>query len=165
MFKLINILTVVATLSAGYLFSQCPQASKVISVDSKNGWGENSQSKSGQLRPGDTYEMRFILQSGIKYRIQALAGVEDFSADNVDFQVIGKEVNKVEENGRVSYKSSEVILYDSRTATAEEEAIFLSDRMQRLTIRVEVKGNDGAGLVQCAVVLVEAKKTQKLGLR
>ena len=165
MFKIINILTIVVTLSAGYSFSQCPQPSKVISVDHKNGWGENSQSKSGELRPGDTYEMRFIIQSGIKYRIKAVAGVEQYSADNVDFQVIGKVVNKVQENGAISYKSTEVILYDSKTATFDEEAIFLSDRTQRLTIKVTVKGNEGAGLVQCAAVLVEAMRTEKLGLR
>ena len=165
MFRLINILTIVATLSAGYSFSQCPQPSKVISVDHKNGWGENSQSKSGELRAGDQYEMRLIIQPGIKYRIQAVAGIEKFSTDNVDFQVISKKVEKVEEDGVISYRSTEVILYDTKDATYGDEAIFLSDRTQRLTIRVEVKGEGGIGLVQCAIVLVEAMRTEKLGLR
>lgn len=165
MFKLINILTLVATLSAGYLFSQCPQASKIISVDHKNGWGENSQSKSGELRPGDVYEMRLIIQSGIKYRIRAVAGIENFSADNVDFQVVGKKVDKVQQGDEISYRSTEVILYDTKDAAFSDEAIFLSDRTQRLTVRVEVKGNDGIGLVQCAAILVEAMRTEKLGLR
>lgn len=165
MLKLISILTIVMILTIGNSFSQCPQASKLITPDYKNGWGENSQSKSGELRPGEQYEMRFIIQSGIKYRLQVTAGVEEFSKDNVDFQVIGKEVIKVIENGRTSYKSTDVVLYDSKTAAEGEEAIFVSDRMQRLTIKVEVKGNDGAGLVQCAAVLVEAKQSQKLGLK
>lgn len=165
MLKLISILTIIVTLTVGYSFSQCPQPSKLISVDNKNGWGENSQSKSGQLRPGDQYEMRLIIQGGIKYRIQAVAGVEEFSKDNVSFQVIGKKVDKVEENGRVSYKSTDVVLYDSESAAEGEEAIFMSDRTQRLTIKVEVKGSDGIGLVQCAAVLVEAKQAEKLGFR
>lgn len=160
MIKLLHILTLVATLSAGYLFSQCPRPSKVITPDYKNGWGENSQSKSGQLRPGDEYEMRFIAQPGIKYRIQAASGTEEFSKENINFQLVVKEVNRIEEAGKILYRSSEVILYDTKAASKDDEAIFVTPRTQRLSIKVKIDGvEDASGMAQCAIILIEAKKS------
>ncbi|PKR80091.1 hypothetical protein CW751_11335 [Brumimicrobium salinarum] len=160
--KTIALTVLLSVFSSGITNAQCPSASKVISVDTKNDWGENSQSKSGKLRPGETYEMRFIIQGGIKYRISAAAGVEDFSEDNVDFKVIGKQIEKSQENGRTSYRAKEVVLYDSQSS--DDEAIFLSERTRRLTIKVEIKGGEKSNLVQCAAILVEAKKASKFGL-
>lgn len=167
MIRIIHILTIFSILLGGYSFSQCPRPSKVISPDTKNGWGENSQSKSGKLRPGDEYEMRFIAQPGIQYRVQAAAGNKDFTKDNVNFKLVTKEVNRVEEEGKVFYKSSEVVLFDSESAAEEEQAIFASSKTQKLSIKVMIEGQEEgpAHTLQCAVVLIEAKKAESIGLK
>ncbi len=166
MIKLIHILIISATLWGGYLFSQCQRPSQVISPDYKDGWGENSQSKSGHLRPGDHYEMRFIAQAGIKYRIKATAGSNEFSEDNISFQLVVKEVNHIEKDGKVTYKSSEVILYDSELAGEGEEAIILTSKAQSLSIKVKIDDvNVPAFTTLCAIVLIEAKKAKIEGLK
>ena len=158
------VLLLTLSLSA-YTFAQCPNPGDVLKADSDNGWEQNSQSKSGSLRPGDEYEMRFVAQSGVKYRITAVSGlkVKEFTEDEIDFQLIGKQVKKIEKNGKTIYKNEEVVLYDSKTS--EDPAIFYSDRSRRLTIRVSVKGpKDEPKLIQCAVVFIESKNDGKLGL-
>jgi hypothetical protein len=164
--KFIHILIIAATLSGGYLFAQCPRPSKVITPDYKNGWDENAQSKSSQLLPGDEYEMIFIAQAGIKYRVQASAGLKEFLEDNISFQLVVKEVNRIEEKGKVQYKSSEVILYDSELADKDDEAIIVTSKVQRLSIKVKVIREDfPATSLLCAVILIEAQKSQSTGLR
>jgi hypothetical protein len=104
-----QILLFLALLIGTYSFAQCPKPGDVLKADNDNGWGQNSQSKSGPLRSGDEYEMRFVAQSGLKYRITAISGNEVFLADNIDFQLVGKEVKEVKKNGKSVYETKEIV--------------------------------------------------------
>lgn len=148
-----------------YSFGQCPNPGDVMKPDSENGWEQNSQSKSGALRPGDDYEMRFVAQGGVTYRIDVVSGVnlKEFSNEDIDFQLVVKEASKVTKNGREVYENNDVILYDSRNT--EDKAIFYSERSRRMIIRVRIKDakEDESKLIQCAVVYIESKSKEKLG--
>lgn len=160
-----QIVLILTLFVSAYSFAQCPSPGDVFEADEENGWAQSTQSKSGSLRPGDVYDMQFVAQSGIKYQITAASGVDkrSFSEENIDFQIIGKEVKKIEKNGREIYENEEVILYDSKTS--DNKAVFYSDRSQRLILRVSVKGTkDEPQLIQCAVISVELKNIGKLGL-
>lgn len=147
-----------------YSFGQCPNPGDVLKADKENGWVQNSQSKSGSLRPGDEYEMRFVAQAGVTYRIAVVSGIKEFTEDEIDFQLVVKEANKVIENGKEVYESKDVILYDSKTT--EDKAVFYSDRSRRMIIRVKVKdAKEESKLIQCAVVFIETKSNEKLGFR
>ncbi|MGM0479645.1 MAG: hypothetical protein ACQERC_10520 [Bacteroidota bacterium] len=164
MLKVITAILAIFLLSTA-VHSQCPRAFDVMEADYDNGWGDNSQSKSGPLRPGDTYEMKFIAQGGMKYRVTVVSGNEQFSRDDVEFQLVGSEVNKVkDDDGRMVYKRQEVVFYDSEKSAEDEKAVFFSKRTKRLKVRINLKGVEDSKLVQCVVVFVETKRQEKIGL-
>lgn len=164
MFKIIriSILSILLSLT-GLSFSQCPQPDQVLKPDYKDGWGDNSQSKSGSLRPGDTYEMNFIAQAGLKYRITLLSGLGPYTDDNIDFQLVGSEVNKVEENGKMVYKRQEVVYFDSRNQEEGEKMTFSTPKTRKLKLKMQLNGVEDSKLVQCVIVFVETKRELQVG--
>jgi hypothetical protein len=161
--NLLHILTVVSiTWSAN---GQCPTPNQVMKADTKNGWYENSQSKSGALAPGDTYEYNFIVQRGIDYRITTLGGKTELTKGNVEFKIYDTQVQRVEVNGDMVYKRFETIVFDSRNPENTEELIFNSPKTRKLTMRVEVVAEGQPNDVHCVVVFVETKRSEKFGLR
>jgi hypothetical protein len=164
MFKIIRVLLLsIFLMPVGVSFSQCPQPDQVLSPDYKDGWGDNSQSKTGSLRPGDTYEMNFIAQAGLKYRITLLSGVGPFTDENIDFQLVGSEVNSVEENGKKVYKRQEVVYFDSRKKTEGEKMVFSTPKTRKLKLKMKLNGVEDTKLVQCVIVFVESKRELQVG--
>lgn len=164
MFKIVRITLLSALLMITSLsFSQCPQPDQVLRPDYKDGWGDNSQSKTGSLRPGDTYEMNFIVQAGLKYRITMLSGVGPYTDENVDFQLVGTEVQKVMENGKSVYKRQEVVYFDSRNQPEGEKMVFSSPRTRKLTLKLKLNGVEDSKLVQCVIIFVETKRELQVG--
>lgn len=165
MLRFIGIFIGVLVLSSTVANAQCPRPYDVIQADYNEGWGDNSQSKSGPLRPGDTYEMKIIAQGGIQYRVTVVSGNEQFSKQNVDFQLVGTEVRKVEEDGKMVYKRMEVVFYDSETSDDSQKAVFFSRRTKKLMVRIKLKGAEDSKLMQCVVVYIEAKRPEAIGLK
>lgn len=164
MFKIIRVsLLSFFLIIFGLGYSQCPEPEQVLRPDYKDGWGDNSQSKTGSLRPGDTYEMNFIAQAGMKYRITLLSGVGTYTDDNIDFQLIGSEVNKVEENGKMVYKRQEVVYFDSRNQAEGEKMTFSTPKTRKLTLKMQLNGIEDSKLVQCVIVFVESKRELQVG--
>jgi hypothetical protein len=164
MFKVIRLtLLSILLVSVGVSFGQCPEPNQVLKPDYREGWGDNSQSKTGSLRPGDTYEMNFIAQSGLKYRITLLSGTGPFTDENIDFQLVGSEVNKVEENGKSTYKRQEVVYFDSRNQPEGEKMTFSTPKTRKLTLKMKLNGVDDTKLVQCVIVFVESKRELQVG--
>jgi hypothetical protein len=145
--------------------AQCTKPNQVMKADKKNGWSENSQSKSGALAPGDTYEYNFIVQRGIDYRITTLGGKTELTKGNVEFKIYDSQVQRVEVNGEMIYKRFETIVFDSRNPGNTEELIFNSPQTRKLTMRVEVVADGQPNDVHCVVVFVETRRSEKLGLR
>ncbi|MEX1190741.1 MAG: hypothetical protein WED10_06485 [Brumimicrobium sp.] len=166
MFKFIKIYTCAIFILASTWSisqSQCPDPSQILKADYKDGWGENSQSKTGALRPGDSYEINFIAHGGMKYRITIMSGVSDFTDENVEFQLVGSEVNKVKENGRSIYKRQEVVFFDSEKLSEDEKMSFSTDKTRKLKLKMKLNGVEESKLVQCVVVFVEHKKEIETG--
>lgn len=165
MLRIVGVLISFMVLSVAVANAQCPRPYDVVQADYSEGWGDNSQSKSGPLRPGDSYEMKFIAQGGVKYRVTVVSGNEQFSKENVEFQLVGSEVKKVEENGKMVYKRVDVVFYDSEKAKDGEKAVFYSSRTKRLEVRIKMKGADDPSLLQCVVVFIETQRPQAIGLK
>lgn len=164
MFKTIRItLLSIFLIVFGASFGQCPEPEQVLRPDYKDGWGDNSQSKTGTLRPGDSYEMNFIAQAGLKYRITLLSGVQNYTDENIDFQLVGSQVNKVKENGKMVYKRQEVVYFDSRDQVEGEKMTFSSPKTRKLKLKMKLNGVEDRKLVQCVIVFVETKRELQVG--
>jgi hypothetical protein len=164
MFKTIRISLLSIFLTVfGTSFSQCLEPEELLKPDYKDGWGDNSQTKTGSLRPGDTYEMNFIVQEGLKYRITLLSGLGTFNDENIDFQLVGSEVNKVEENGKMVYKRQEVVYFDSRNQEEGEKMTFSSPKTRKLMLKMELTDMEDSKLAQCVIVFVETKRELQSG--
>lgn len=164
MFKTIKLsLLSILLISAGLSFSQCPEPDQVLRPDYKEGWGDNSQSKTGSLRPGDTYEMNFIAQGGLKYRITLLSGLGPYTDENIDYQLVGSEVNKVEKNGKMVYERQEVVYFDSRKKAEGEKMTFSTPKTRKLKLRMQLNGVEDSKLVQCVIVFVESQRELEVG--
>lgn len=165
MLRILGIFIGIILLSTTIASAQCPRPYDVIQADYDEGWGDNSQSKSGPLRPGDSYEMKFIAQGGLKYRVTVVSGNEQYSRDDVEFQLVGSEVRKVNQDGKMVYKRVDVVFYDSEESKEGQKAVFFSERTKRLKVRIKLKGAEDSKLLQCVVVFVETKRPESLGLK
>lgn len=141
-------------------FGQCPNPNDYLRADTKNGWGKNSQSKSGYLKPGETYELNFIAQRGMEYRITVLAGNDNFSDENVNFQLYHTQVEKVEEKGKQVYKRLRSIIFDSNED--EGEVKFATDQTRKISLDVSIENYRKP---KCVIVFIEVRKSKKLGFR
>lgn len=144
-------------------FGQCPQPNQVLRPDYKDGWGDNSQSKTGSMRPGDSYEMNFIAQGGMKYRITVISGLDLYTDEDIDFQLIGSEVNKVEKDGKSTYQRQDVVFFDSKERAEGEKMTFSTTKTRKLKLKIQLNGVEDSKLVQCVVVFVETKRQQEVG--
>ncbi|MBW7868993.1 MAG: hypothetical protein H3C31_11770 [Brumimicrobium sp.] len=161
-----SILVLISIVSSVFIYGQCPDFTQIFSVNTKEGWSINSQSKKGYLKPGEAYEMVFILQPKIKYRIRVASGFgTKFSEEDVSFQVIGKETGTVEKDGQKTYVSQDVVLFDSENR-GNDEPVFYSERTRRLSIKVRVSGETNSTLdSKCGLVLIEARRPNETGLQ
>jgi hypothetical protein len=141
-------------------FAQCPNPNEYLRADTKNGWGKNSQSKSGYLKPGETYELNFIAQRGMEYRITVLAGNDNFSSENLNFQLYHTQVEKVEEKGKQVYKRLKSIIFDSNED--EGEVKFATDQTRKISLEVSIENYRKP---QCVIVFIESRKSKKLGFK
>lgn len=165
MLRIIGIFIGILVLTSSVALAQCPRPYNVMQADYDEGWGDNSQSKSGPLRPGDTYEMNIIAQGGMQYRVTVVSGNDQFSRENVEFQLVGTEVRKVEQDGKMIYKRVDVVFYDSETSKEGQKAVFFSRRTKKLNVRIKLKGAEDSKLLQCVVVFIETKRPEKVGLK
>ena len=142
------------------IFGQCPNPNDYLRGDKKGGWSKNSQSKSGYLKPGETYELNFIAQRGMEYRVTILAGNESFSEENVSYQVYHTQVQKVKEDGKSVYKRLKSMIFDS--SEDEGKVKFSTDQTRKISVEVSIENYSKP---QCVIVFIEARKSKELGFR
>jgi len=152
--KIFAVLLMVMTGSV--VFGQCPSAEKM--GKGKGGYGVNSQSKTGALLTGQSYEMSFIAQEGMDYRITVGTIVPD--RGEVSFEVY-EMVSEKDDNG--AYKKVKKVIISS--ADAESNTVeFITDKARKLMISVSYEGSDDESKKpECVAVLIEDKKTTKIG--
>jgi hypothetical protein len=141
-------------------YAQCPTA-EAIAKDkkTKDAYGVNSQSRSASVKSGETYEMSFIAQDGMDYRLTTKLAAG--GAGTVSYEVYETVVEKKMVNGKETYKRSKHTLASSGDAGAAPLE-FTTDKSRKIFVAVTVSGGDLKKPV-CVGVLVEDKKTTKIG--
>lgn len=147
--------------AATAVYAQCPAPASFVKNKSTKGEGYsvNSQSRSGAIKSGETYEMSFIAQVGMDYRLSSKAA--DAAGGTLSYEIYELVVEKKEVNGKETFKRTKHVLASSGTAGAEPIE-FATDKTRKVFIAVTLTGGD-AKKTQCVGVLVEDRKSTKLG--
>lgn len=160
MLKVTKILSLIAIIFFGNLFfAQCPPADKVVKAVTKikSPYGVNSQSKTGALISGQSYDMSFIAQDNYDYRITV--GTLNPNEGTVTFEVY-EMVSEKDENGQ--YKKVKKVIISSEDAESNTVE-FTTDKARKLMINVTFDDAEDQK-PHCVAVLIEDKKTTKIGL-
>ncbi|MFN5416401.1 MAG: hypothetical protein ACK5B9_05045 [Flavobacteriia bacterium] len=142
-----------------YSFGQCPPAEKMIkaAAKTKSAYGVNSQSKTGALISGQSYDMAFIAQDNYDYRITV--GTMDSKEGTVSFEVY-EMITEKDANGKYA-KVKKVIISSEEAESNTVE--FITDKARKLMINVRFDDAEDQK-PHCVAVLIEDKKTTKIGL-
>lgn len=142
--------------------AQCPQADVIAKnrpkTKEKNPYEISSQSRSASLVPEGTYEMSFIAQNGMDYRITTKALKE--GGGTISYEVYELVVEKQTTDGKIEYKRVKHVLASSDNATESLE--FNTDKVRKIFVSISLSGGDKKKPV-CVGVLVEDKRSTKIG--
>lgn len=168
--KIQRILVVVTVLFSTITFgwAQCPTPTMVFKPETKAGWFANSQSKSGAIMAGEKYEFTFIAQRGMEYRFTAAGGpgMESIAPGNVEFIVSDSQVQKVNKDGQEVFKRTNTIVFDSKSSGSDAQCIISTPKTRKLTVTVNLVASSGNPKdVQCALVFIESRRAQEIGLK
>ncbi|MCE3297220.1 MAG: hypothetical protein K0R65_2934 [Crocinitomicaceae bacterium] len=160
MLKGTKVIGLIVALTISNVWAQCPAPEKMVKASSKSKetWGVNSQSKAGALITGQSYEMSFIAQPDYDYRITT--GTANADKGEVSFEVY-EMISEKDDKGQ--YKKVKKVLISS--ADAESKTVeFTTDKGRKLMISVTFEGSDEDNKKpECVAVLIEDKKTTKIG--
>lgn len=157
-----SILVIALSLVSLGSFAQCPTAESIVKKEknkTKDDYGVNSQSRSGSVKSGETYEMSFIAQQGMDYRLSCK--LANPSAGTINVEIYEMIVEKKTVNGKETYKREKHVLANS-SDTGNEPIEFVTDKTRKIFVAVTLSGGD-AKKPTCVGVLVEDKKSTKLG--
>jgi hypothetical protein len=154
-----NLLKSIAILTLLFIsndyYSQCSAPDKTVKVGrEKAGFGVCTQSKSGALTIGETYEMAFIAQANMDYKI--VAGLENEAVGTLEVELFEMVTDKDKEGNYVKVKKTVA------KVGALEAIDLTTDKTRKLMIGVTIKGKSEKP--ECIAVLILDKKTTKLGL-
>ena len=164
-FEIVYILILLTSLMGNAcVVAQCPTPSEFIKSNGNDGWHLNSQSRSGSFRVGESYEITFIAQRGMDYRISAASGTEKHLAEeHIELHLFDTKVEKIEENGKEVYKRMRVDLFEGMGIDERSNMSITTPQPRKLTIKVTVKDAIDVDVIQCVVVQIESRRSQKLG--
>lgn len=145
-------------------FAQCPAISDLDLSDGKDKWVESAQSRTETLKMGESFEMTFIAQRGMDYRIRVLSGAEDLEMKNASVRIYDTDIEKSKVDGTVSYKRTQKKVYDSNSIPENKEVILTTPKTRKLTVKSTTRKSDNAEKPQCIIVYIESRRSQKLGI-
>lgn len=141
-------------------YAQCPTPESIVKdKKTKDAYGVNSQSRSGSVKPGETYEMSFIAQAGMDYRLSSKTAVA--ISGGLSYEVYEMVVEKKMVNGKEQFKRVKHVLATSGDDGAQPLE-FTTDKTRKIFVAVTLAGGDPKK-AYCIGILVEDKKTTKLG--
>jgi hypothetical protein len=144
------------------VYAQCPTAENIVKKEkskTKDNYGVNSQSRSGSVKSGETYEMSFIAQDGMDYRLSSK--LANPSAGSISIEIYEMIVEKKMVDGKETYKRTKHVLATSNESGAQPIE-FTTDKSRKIFVAVSLSGGDPKKPA-CVGVLVEDKKSTKLG--
>lgn len=148
------------------MYAQCPSVETIHKEHLKMASKEtpkyyvSSQSSTGNITSDKTYEMSFIAQPGTDYRLTTKAAAGSSGSINFEIYEMSGEAKTV--NGVESHKKTKKVLANSASA-GKESLEFSTDKTRKIYVAVTLSGGDKNKPV-CVAVLVENKKSTKLGL-
>jgi len=154
------ILTCLVVVAAS-AYAQCPAPDTFVSGKSKTKdlYTVSSQSRAGSVKPGETYEIAFIAQVGMDYRLSSKA--LNSSAGTLSYEVYEQIVEKKMVDGKETFKRVKHVLANSSQAGGAPLE-FTTDKTRKVFIEVSLSGGDSKK-TECVGVLIENKKSTKLG--
>lgn len=141
--------------------AQCPTIESLSKSKKKEKGDEyvvNSQSRTGALLSDENYEMSFVAQSGLDYRLSVIP--VDGAAGTVSYEVYEMVVEKNADGGKQVYKKVKHVLASSSAGIDQIE--FTTDKVRKIFVSVSVSGGDKKKAT-CVGVLVETKRSDRLG--
>ena len=141
--------------------AQCPTAESIVKgkTKTKDAYGVNSQSRAGSIKSGETYEMSFIAQEGMDYRLSTK--LANAAGGTIEFEIYELIVEKKIVDGKETYKRTKHVLATSAQA-GSDPIEFTTDKTRKVFVAVTLSGGD-LKKPQCVGILVEDKKSTKLG--
>ena len=160
--KLITL--IICSLFFSYGSAQCPKISDLNLRDESGKWTESAQSRTETLKMGESFEVSFIAQRGMDYRIRVLSGAEDLSIENSTVRIYDTDVEKVEEDGEIVYKRTQNKVFDSNSLKTNKEIIITTPKTRKLTVKGTARKSDIPEKTQCMIVYIESRRSEKLGM-
>lgn len=136
------------------LYAQCATPEKIIKGGGRDKYTISKQSKSGALKPGESYELTFNTQEGYDYKITS--GVDGRNSIPIAFEVFENTVEKTDEAGFKKVKKSIM------NSDGSEPVEFKIEKANILTIKVTLPASDSKK-PECVAILIEDRKSIKIG--
>lgn len=156
------IITTILLIGASVLNAQCPSVETIAKErpksKEKDPYSISSQSRTASLLAEQTYEMSFIAQNGMDYRLTTKQLKS--AAGTISYEVYEMVVEKTEVNGKTEYKRVKHVLASSGDSGASLE--FSTDKVRKVFVSITLSGGDKKKPV-CVGVLVEDKRATKIG--
>ncbi len=154
--KLVAILTLI--FASNSVNAQCALPEKIVKgVKDKGGFGVSTQSKSGALKGGEAYEMAFIAQANMDYKI--FAAMQDPSQGTLVVELY-EMVTEKDEKG--NFKKEKKVI----SSVEQDQVIEITtDKTRKMMISVTITLEDDENKKPlCIGVLILDKKTTIIGL-
>ena len=156
-----SIILTCIVVAATSVYAQCPAPETFVKgkTKTKDAYLPSSQSRSGAVKSGETYEMSFIAQEGMDYRLSSKA--YDAASGTITYEVYEMVVEKKVVDGKETFKRVKHVLANSGQAGGAALE-FTTDKARKVFVSVSLSGGDPKK-AECVGVLVESKKSTKLG--
>lgn len=156
------LLILLVFISVGY--AQCPPAEYILRSElnkkSEDFYEVNSQSSSGAILGDETFEMVFVAQSGMDYRVTTKALKEN--AGTLSYEVYEMIVEKRQINGKETFKKIKHVLATSAEFQGQPLE-FATEKTRKIFLSVTLVGGEKKK-PHCVGVLIENKTSIKIGL-
>ena len=156
--KLLFTLVVVAATAVN---AQCPTVESIVrgKEKSKDNYNVSAQSRTASILPGKEYEMSFIAQPGMDYRLAAK--LAPGGTGTITYEVYELTIEKKTEGGKTVYDRKKHVLATS--GDAQSGALeFSTDKARKIFVSVSLSGGDKKN-PECVGVMIEDKKSTKIG--
>lgn len=133
--------------------SPCGQAEKIVKSYGKDKYTVSSQSKTGALKTGESYELAFIAQEGYDYKITSGTVGKDGGASFEIYEMVTQKV------GEAEFKKVKKTITIS---DGSEPIEFQTEKSRKLVIKVTLNSSSNPK-PECVAILIEDRKSTKLG--
>lgn len=140
--------------------AQCPTIESIAKSKkkSKDEYVLSSQSRTGALLGDKKYEMSFVAQLGLDYRLSTVTAPG--ALGSVSYEIYELNVEETEAGSVEKYKKVKKVLASGDAGSEPIE--FTTDKARKIYVSVSVSGGDKKKPT-CVGVVIETKRSVKIG--